>query len=59
MAMQLLPFSWLDFSMNFDEWKGHKYRVVPFLGGKPVFAKSTFIKMIRLRTMDASKMSEE
>ena len=56
MAMRLLPFSWLDFSMNFDESKGYNYRVVPVLGGK---AKSAIVKIIRLRTMDASKMSEE
>ena len=56
MAMRLLPFSWLDFSMNFDQSKGYNYRVVPVLGGE---AKSAFVKIIRLRTMDASKMSEE
>ena len=56
MAMRLLPFSWLDFSMDFDESKSYNYRVVPVLGGK---AKSAFVKITRLRTMDASKMSEE
>ena len=56
MAMRLLPFSWLDFSMDFDESKSYNYRVVPVLGGK---AKSAFVKIIRLRTMDASKISEE
>ena len=52
MALQLLPFSWLDFSMNFDEWKGRNYRIALILGGK---AKPTFVKMIRLRIMDAKQ----
>ena len=46
----------IENALNFDESKGYNYRVVPVLGGK---AKSAFVKIIRLRTMDASKMSEE
>ena len=54
MAMQLLPP--LMIRLFNDEWKGRNYRIALVLAGK---AKPTFVKMIRLRIMDASKMSEK